>query len=228
LTNARPFRAALERRAGQTPEDPFLFFRGERGHFRWWSFARAAACLAGAPAGGGARPGEEEAEGFLRRADEVGSAAPAAGVAAALGPALAERDIWISHRPLGASPEADLALWAAESGAAVLREPGERLHPGLFGWARPTLLSSPGAALEELLAGFGGLAPRFGARRWARRRLARLRAVLVEAGEVAPVREMLVALGAPATLRVLPFPGSGLGLRQRPADGGGSEEGGTR
>lgn len=227
MTTARPFRAALERRAGQAPEDPFLFFRGERGHFRWWSLARAAACLAGAPSGGGARPGEEEAEGFLRRADELGSAAPAAGVAAALGPALAGRDIWISHRPLGASPDADLALWAAESGAAILREPGERLHPGLFGWARPTILSSPGGALEALLAGFGDLAPRFGAGRWRRRRLARLRAVLVEAGEVAPVRARLVALGAPATVRVLPYPESGSGLRQRPAESGGSEEGET-
>lgn len=36
---------ALERWARESPEAPFLFFRGERGHFRWWSFAAALAEL---------------------------------------------------------------------------------------------------------------------------------------------------------------------------------------
>lgn len=209
MSDLRPFRAALERRAGQSPEDPFLFFRGDRGHFRWWSFARAAACLAGAPAEEGARPGEGEAERFLRAADEAGATALAAALAATLGPPPARRDIWLSHRPPAAPPEAALALWAAESGAAVLREPGASLHPELFAWARPTVLSSPDAALRELLAGFGALAPRLGAKRWRRRRLARLRAVLVEGGDDAEVRERLAALHAPESLRVLPFPGAG-------------------
>lgn len=208
MTTPRPFRAALERRAGQFPEDPFLFFRGDRGHFRWWSFARSAACLASPPAEESARPGEGEAESFLRAADEAGSTALAAALASTLGPPPARRDIWISHRPPAAPPEAALALWAAQSGAAILREPGESLHPELFAWARPTVLSLPGAALRELLAGFGGLAPRLGARRWRRRRLARLRAVLVEGGDDAEVRERLAALHAPESLRVLPFPGS--------------------
>ena len=34
--------AALRRRAVESPEEPFLFFRDERGHVGWWSWARAA------------------------------------------------------------------------------------------------------------------------------------------------------------------------------------------
>ncbi|MBZ0103678.1 MAG: hypothetical protein K8I65_16080, partial [Thermoanaerobaculia bacterium] len=33
--------AALERLAEAAPEDPWAFFRGERGQFRWWSHSRA-------------------------------------------------------------------------------------------------------------------------------------------------------------------------------------------
>lgn len=78
MNELRPFRAAIERRARESPEEPFLFFRGERGHFRWWSFAHAAACLAGTPGAGVERAGEGEAAGFLAAADEAEDDAGAA------------------------------------------------------------------------------------------------------------------------------------------------------
>lgn len=209
MNDLRPFRAAIERRARESPEEPFLFFRGERGHFRWWSFAHAAACLAGTPGAGAERAGEGEAAGFLAAADEAEDDAGALSLAGALGPAPTGRDIWISHRPLPGSPDAVLALWAARSGAAVLREPGERLHPELFAWARPTLLSAPEMDLIELVDGFAALAPRLGARRWRRRRLARLRAALVETGGCERLAVALSGRGAPPALRVLSFPGAG-------------------
>ena len=209
MSSAQPLRAALERRAGESPEDPFLFFRGERGHFRWWSFARAAACLAGAPEARAERPGEAEAASFLIAAGELADPGRAAALAAALGSPSGGRDIWISHRPPAASPDATLALWAAQSGAALLREPGARLHPELFAWARPTLLSAPAPDLESLLADFAALAPRLGGARWRRRRLARLRALLVETEGARELPARLAALGAPGAARVLPFPRSG-------------------
>ncbi len=217
MTAAAPLRAALERRAAATPEDPFLFYRGASGHFRWWSFARAAACLSGAPEAGAAGAGEAEAAAFLAAA-EGAEPALASALADRLGAAAPERDIWISYRPPTLAAELALALFCARTGAAILREPGERLHPELFAWARPTLLSDEALALSHLIDGFAALAPRFGGGRWRRRRLARLRAVVVEDAGGRPLRPRLAELGAGAGLKVIDSSAAGAG--------GGTEGGG--
>jgi len=208
LTAAAPLRAALERRAAATPEDPFLFFRGARGHFRWWSFARAAGCVAGAAGAGATQAGEAEAEAFLAAVAERARSDLAEALEARLG-AAPGRDIWISHRTLALPTELALALFCARTGAAVLREPGERLHPELFAWARPTLIGDEPAPLARLFEEFAALAPRLGGARWRRRRLARLRAVVVEGAGGERVAPRLLAMGAGERLRVVDFPEAG-------------------
>ncbi len=193
--------------------EPFLFFRGPRGHMTWWSFARCrdeSGSLA-------ARDATEPATDPPRHLLAILATATAAELAAArqllahLGGA-SGREIWISTRPLDGGAERQLALAALLAGWAIVREPGERLHPDLFAWARPTLLSGTGAELGELLRGFAAAAPRFGAARWLRRRLHRLQVVLIEeagegAGERAGLAAQLRELGGVA--RVLPFPDCG-------------------
>ena len=73
-----------------------------------------------------------------------------------------------------------LARWAIVSGAAILVEPGPSLHPELFAWARPTIVSGSVAELLALADGVATLAPRFLRRRWLRQRGDRLRLLLVE------------------------------------------------
>jgi hypothetical protein len=91
---------------------------------------------------------------------------------------------------------------------AIVREPGDRLVPDLFAWARPTLLSGPTEELLELAHGFELLAPRFRAAAWRRRRLARLRTIWVEGGgDHSAVAERFAALGASAG--VVSFPSDG-------------------
>jgi hypothetical protein len=206
---SRSGRAAdeLRRRALETPEDPFLFFRNERGHFHWWSWARAARELE-APAGAETAAPLVARE-LLERLVEGGEGEErlARALLAALGPA-PERDIWISWRPLAAAPERVAALTALFGGWALLREPAERLPPSTFAWARPTLLAGDAAEIVALLDGFEAIAPRPFRGRWLRRRLARLRAVVVD-GEAGTVElgKRLADLGS--TARVLPFPGPG-------------------
>jgi hypothetical protein len=202
-----PFLAALGRHAAASPADPFLIFRGARGHFRWWPFAEALGRAAGCEAPE-ERADEAEAAAFLRAA-----AAASAGVESLAGeltrslPAPQGRDVWISRRETGDRMECALALWAAASGAAIVREPAPHLHPALFAWARPTVVADGAAALAALCAGFAAEAPKLGAARWRRRRLARLRAVLVEEGDAVALGEIgatLASLGARSPL-VLPF-----------------------
>jgi hypothetical protein len=102
--------------------------------------------------------------------------------------------------------ESALVLWSALRGAAVLREPGERHHPDLVAWVRPTLLADSPAALVELAVGVRRLAPRMGGGWWLRRRLGRLRALIVDGSEVAPVLEAVVDWNLALPPRVLPFP----------------------
>ena len=125
------------------------------------------------------------------------------------------RDIWISSGPLERAGERSLALAALRAGWAVLREPAERLPAATLLWARPTIVSGTAAELDELLAAVAAEAPRWGARRWLRRRLARLRALVLEGDRTDPERPelperleiRLAELGAVA--RVLPLPGGG-------------------
>jgi hypothetical protein len=189
--------AALRGRAAEAPEDPWIFFRGGRGHFRWWSHARALEALDGAPAGdlpAGAAVAREAVE-RLRAAGED-EALSARALLGAIGPG-PQRDIWISWRPFDRREERVALVAAALAGWAILREPGEGLHPSVLAWARPTLLVGGAGELETLLAGFEAEAPRAFRARWLRRRLARLRAVVVDDG--APVEALarrLVGLGA--------------------------------
>ncbi len=200
--------AALALAARAHPEAPLLFYRNAKGHFRWWSFALAAAFL---EAGG---VGEEKLSvtgvvvereavellgGFLRLALGDTSDAFAAGIPGP-GPGRG-RDVWISWRPLSHPQELALARWAILSGAAILVEPGPSLHPELFTWARPTIVSGSVAELLALGEGVAALAPRFLRRRWLRQRGDRLRLLLVEgdpaAGDLARLGERWQAF-APA------------------------------
>ncbi len=203
----------LRRRARESPEDPFLFFRTERGHFHWWSWSRTAREL-DSPVGAEATAPLVARE-LLDRLTEVGEGEErlARALLAELGPA-PERDIWISWRPLSAAPERVLALAALLGGWALLREPGEMLPPSTFAWARPTVLAGEADELATLLAGFESIAPRPFRGRWLRRRSARLRAVVVDgdgksSSPIAPdaINERLASLGSKA--RILPFPGPG-------------------
>jgi hypothetical protein len=190
-------------------DEPFLVARGDRGHFRWVSFRRATdLCEGAAPA----RLEETEAIALLRAVELSDfSTLEIEALERRVGTQGRERDVWISHRqPLHAG-DARLAAWAAETGAVIVREPSPRLHPALFAWARPTIVAGAPAELEALLDGFAAEAPRLGAGRWRRRRLARLRAVLVAAdgeGAARSLEARLAALGA-GSARVLPFPGTG-------------------
>lgn len=179
--------AELRRRAVNSPEEPFLFFRDQRGHVSWWSWARAARELE--PGGAAAAPEvapevvPEVVRDWLARLAraEAHQVAAAQRLLERLG-AGPERDVWLSWRPLEADAERTLALAAVAGGWAVLREPADPLPAATFAWARPTLIAAPGPELDRLADDFAALAPRLLGARWRRRRLARLRAVLVEGG----------------------------------------------
>jgi hypothetical protein len=191
---------ALAALARARPEAPFLFCRNARGQFRWWSYSTAFTFV------GRGRPGagelsakgivvEPEAvellDGFLRAA--IGEDSDSTEAAQIPDPEpRAPRDVWISWRSLTDPAEAAIARWAIVSGAAILVEPGPALHPELFAWARPTVLSGEAEELFLLADRVEALAPRFLRRRWLRQRGARLRLVLV-AGTSAP--ETLRQLG---------------------------------
>ncbi len=125
-----------------------------------------------------------------------------------------ERDVWISWRPLTHLAELALARWAVVSGAAILVEPGPRLHPELFAWARPTVVSGSAAELLALADELERLAPRLFRRRWWRQRGERLRFLLVEGEPLAPelrrVEERWRALSPHVAPRCVPFPGRAL------------------
>jgi hypothetical protein len=205
-------RRALERRARTSPETPFLFFRSPRGTFTWWSCARAAFELR-RELGRDPEPvaGSERERVPRELVTRLGDALDhehegARELLRSLGGA--EREIWISTRSLERKEERTLALAATLADWAIVREPGERLHPALLLWARPTLVSGGAAELVELFTAAAAEAPRFRRDRWLRRRLARLGTVLVESGAgepaLAAVASSLSALGAAP--RVLPFP----------------------
>jgi hypothetical protein len=198
---------ALAQNAAREPEQPFLFFRSPRGTFTWWSFAHAAAALAG-----GARPEAAPAQEFLDALAGAGAtelAAARALLAAVATPG--EREIWISGRPLERAEERTLALAGVLAGWAIVREAGAAVTPALLLWARPTVHSGDEDELRDLLRALPGEAPRPRRARWLSRRLARLRLLLVERGaSTESVARELLALGAcAAPPRVLPFPGSG-------------------
>jgi hypothetical protein len=181
----------LRRRARDTPEEPFLFFRGGRGHFAWWSWERAARELEATDASTGA-PGPAALDAprrWLARLAGAGASEVAAARALLerLGPG-PQRDVWLSWRALDAGGERALALAALAGGWAVLREPADPLPASTFAWARPTVVCASAAELDRLADDFAAASPRFLAARWRRRRLARLRALLFEAGADAPAR----------------------------------------
>ena len=147
--------------------------------------------------------------GFLRLA--IGDGAESPGAAEIPGPQPgAPRDVWISWRAPAGPDEQALARWAIQTGAAILVEPGPALHPELFAWARPTVVSGTVEELCALADQVEALAPRFLRRRWFRQRGARLRLVLVE-GEPAPdilarVGERWRTLLPSSAMHIEPFP----------------------
>ncbi|MEO8197632.1 MAG: hypothetical protein ABI689_13035 [Thermoanaerobaculia bacterium] len=209
--------AALGCAARARPEAPFLFYRDPRGQFRWWSFSTAFGFLEG----GGLtleklsvkgvvvdREAVELLGGFLRVA--LGDGSEASGAADLPGPEpRLGRDVWISWRPLSHPREIALARWAIGSGAAILVEPGRALHPELFAWARPTIVSGSVEELLALASQLESLAPRFFRQRWFRQRAERLRLVLVAgepaAGELEQVRQRWREMSARFSARVTPF-----------------------
>ena len=62
---------ALSRWARQRPESPFVFYRGQRGHFEWLSFAAASTLRAPGSAAGKSLP--RDVEEFLDLARRVGA-----------------------------------------------------------------------------------------------------------------------------------------------------------
>jgi len=118
-----------------------------------------------------------------------------------------QRDVWLSWAPIDRQEEV-LAAAAYLGGWAVLREPGESIHPATFAWARPTIVTGDGAALAALAESLTAMAPRWGRERWLRRRLARLRACIVTGA--APSVELARRLqGLAPAARVLPLPEAG-------------------
>ena len=146
---------------------------------------------------------------FLRETLASPVNAASAGELEALG-AGAGRDVWISRRPLSHPVEAALARWAIFTGAVVLVEPGPSLHPELFAWARPTLVTASVDELIQLADQLTSLSPRFLHRRWLRQRLERLRWLLVDsasgANEVERVEDRWRELSVHFKARVAPFP----------------------
>ncbi|MEO8277594.1 MAG: hypothetical protein ABI639_15380 [Thermoanaerobaculia bacterium] len=227
---------ALARHARRAPEAPCLFFRDLKGRFRWRSYQNVAQWLEPAGRSPGLFSVKEVHEGsavdapllpFLSHLAEEDAPVREASerLRALLSPerqAASLRDIWISWRPLSVPAEKAIARWAIISGAVVLVDPGERLHPDLFAWARPTLLSGSSAELLALAQALEAQAPRFLRGRWMRQRTARLRHLLVEGtgvSELDGVADVVdfaeVAAGwrelSPAfTAHVLPFPHAAL------------------
>lgn len=196
---------ALAGRVSAAPEQPFLFFRGERGHFRWWSAERSLERLR-TDAGEAAPAGEPAATAWLRACEGRADPALAGALAEAIGPALGHPDVWISTRSEPEPLDAGLVRLLAASGGAVVWEPGPRLRAELLLWARPTLIDGSAAELVELLEAAVRSAPRFGALRWLRRRLARTRALIVTSGSEQEVGEAIAPLLAEAAPDILPFP----------------------
>lgn len=201
-------RAALAGEAARHPETPFLFYRDARGHFGWWSWRRALAFSRGEATVDPAAAGEVGAGDWLTSVLGLGGADTTR--AAALLELLAEmppqREIWLTAGNLSRDVDRITALAAVAGGWAVVLDAGPRIEPQTLVWARPTLLAGETAELADLLAGFAALAPRRRPAAWRRRRLARLRAVLIDAdadaGEALTPR--LVELGSAARTLSIP------------------------
>ena len=198
----------LPHRGRLQPEEPFLFFRGLRGHLEWIPYRAVAE-----PPDGRRRPLPEEVERFVARV-RSGLRPADAGVARICGAADLERDIWLSWRGAPHLVEDAVLAWAWESGAAILYEPAERLPVELAIWARPTVMQGPPADLTLWLDRFEEERPRRAGHRWAERRLGRLRRLLVEgaeAGEEGPrLAARLRALAPACPAVVVPVGGDAL------------------
>ena len=170
--------STLSVRARERPEAPFVFFRGRRGHFRWLSYAAAAAGKVTRSDGADWAP--LEVHELVRFAGEL---EPPESPDEAAAPFLRrdkDRDVWISWRPLSAPSERSLAAAAIRGGAAIVVERRERFPLDLFLWARPTVVSASHDDLAAILARVEEEAPRWRRRGWLRQKLGRLRAILVE------------------------------------------------
>jgi len=201
--------AALAARAAATPETPFLFFRGPRGSFTWWSWQRASA-ESGAPGGDEAEAGgAASARDYLGRLRRLAPADAAAGAALlAILPPAPERPIWLTRGGLERPVDRAVAAVALAAGWAIVHEPGAEIHPATFAWARPTILAGSHDELLALLAGYEALAPPWRRSAWLARRTARLRALVLGPGEQGgALAARARALGARAA--VLSIPGSG-------------------
>lgn len=200
--------SALAAQAVATPEEPFMFFRGPRGQFTWWSWKRADEIVRGAAAVS-AEGDEPAAERFLRGILALGAAdGRAAEDLLSLLPKPPGRQIWLTSDALDRPVEKALAVVAVRGGWAVVLDPGPSIHPRTLAWARPTVVGGTVASLATLFDGFAALAPRWLRRTWLTRRLRRLSVVVVESGgDEEALDARLARLGASAS--VLSYPSSG-------------------
>jgi len=118
------------------------------------------------------------------------------------------RPIWMTRGELsgqGSGLNATVGLAALAGGWAVVVEPGERLHPETFLWARPSVVAEPGARLVELIEGITALAPRWRREPWLRRRLARLTLIVTSEPEAqSEVGELWRRSGSSARVLCIP------------------------
>lgn len=167
--------SALTRWDRERAEEPFLFYRGPRGHMEWLSYEAAAkARSAGAPA----LPAD-----LGELIGTISSVRPATAswLSREIGPPPpGRRDLWISWRSTRQGEERALLEWAVASGAAILVERSACFPADLAGWARPTLVNGPADDLGRWLDRLEAENPRWHRSSWQRRRLGRLRRMLIE------------------------------------------------
>ncbi len=168
---------ALSRWAQRSPEAPWIFFRGSRGHFEWISFGDAEAYLSGTPGRSRApRILPADVEAWIRWAAALPfDREPGAGASLRA----KSREVWVAWRAVSAPAQTDLARWAIGRGAAILVETQASFPVELVEWARPTLIDAPYDALHRWFDALESGAPNWLRRRRARRRIGRARWLLV-------------------------------------------------
>jgi hypothetical protein len=179
----------LARWARDRPEVPFLFFRGPRGHFEWLSFREAAEGRSQRRRDESPLPAD-----LLATLEQLREPrAPADSGAASILNTAGERgrDVVVSWRSIDDPGERSFVEWATRAGAAIVVERHEAIPVDLILWARPTVLQGTHSDLRHFASEVDRRAPNWLRRRWLRRRLGRLRALIVEGGPADPSTDEL-------------------------------------
>lgn len=197
--------SVLAAHAEATPEAPFLFFRGPRGHFVWWSWRDANEVLTPAEDRLEVDAGATAAAEFLRALVAIEGTERSAAKRLLAAVPVRPRQIWLTTGALDRFADRVVAVAALAGGWAVVHEPGEEIHPATFAWARPTIVGGGEDELLALLTGLEALAPRWRPRAWTARRLTRLAALVVErGGDRTAIESRLRSLGGAAAVLSIP------------------------